>query len=842
MRVWAMVVIGSLLLGGCIGTKKVGTQSDGSILVPTGQFVRPVGTVVAFNGRPVDLAISPDRTTLFVKDHRGLVVVDVASKRVVQELAMAGGSSLHGIAVAPDDTVWLSNAGSFLRRAVPKEGKWTFDGEIDCGKAAVGGESYPCGLRIEPGGKRGYVALSRANRLAVVDFEARKVVETFEVDAAPFDVELAPDGRVAFVSCWGGPIPAKGRTQSASGTPIEVDERGVAKSATVVAVRTDTGRILWRTAVGLQPSQILYDREKRQLIVPCANADEVAILDAATGAIATKISVKPDPSLPFGSAPNAVALDGRRLYVANGGNNAVAVVALGEKPTLEGFIPAGWYPGALLFADRELVVANVKGTGSRRETSPGKYSVYNFTGSISCVPIPDARKLREWTRQAREDAQVPQVLRAIEKAGSGKKPVPIPHRAGEPSTIEHVVYIIKENRTYDQVFGKMARGDNDPSLCMFDREVAPNHYALAETFVQLDNYYCNGVNSADGHAWTIEGNAGSYLEKSFGGFTRSYPFGDDPLSVTTTGFLWDHVLAAGLSFRNYGEFDNAEPVNIKGFKAIYDDWKSGANKATFKQSIGVERLRGYTNPEFPGWNMTIPDQVRADAFLRELKGMKVFPNLVTLYLPQDHTSGSSAGMPTPRAHVADNDLALGRVVEALSKSPFWEKMAIFVIEDDPQNGFDHVDGHRSICLVISPYARRGALVSSFHNQTSVLHTICRILGIAPLNAMVALTDPMTDCFTDKPDTRPYQAIPANVPLDELNPSKSALSGKKLELARLSEQQDLTMPDRVDDDAMNRILWHTVKGIETPYPAEWAGPHGRGLKARGLMQTGDRDDD
>lgn len=838
---YCLLAIGVVLaLGGCVGERKVGAQSDGSTLVPTGQYVRPAGTALGLNGRPVDLALSADGKAVFAKDNRGLVVIDRQGKKIVQELAMPGGSSLHGIEVAADDAVWLSNAGSQLRRAILKDGKWAWDGEIDCGPAGVGGASYPCGFRIGDG-RRGVVALSRSNRIAVIDFGARKIMETFEVDAAPFDVELAPDGRVAYVSCWGGPIPAKGRTQDASGTPVEVDERGVTKSATVVAVRTDTGRILWRTPVGLQPSQVLYDSAKRQLIVPCANADEVAILEAATGAFVAKISVKPDPSLPFGSAPNAVVLDGRRLYVANGGNNALAVVDLGDKPKVDGFIPTGWYPGAVLLAGRDLIVANVKGTGSRRESSPGKFSVYNFTGSVSFVPIPDGRKLRDWTKQARDDAQVPQILRSLEKAGTGKKPAPVPTRAGEPSTIEHVVYIIKENRTYDQVFGKMKRGDNDPKLCMFDREVAPNHYALAEAFVQLDNYYCNGVNSADGHAWTVEGNAGSYLEKSFGGFTRSYPFGDDPLSATSTGFLWDHVLAAGLSFRNYGEFDNTEAIDIKGFKAIYDDWKSGANRAKFKHSIGVERLRGYTNPEFPGWNMSIPDQIRADAFLREFKGMKTFPNLVTIYLPQDHTSGSSAGMPTPRAHVADNDLALGRIVDALSHSPFWEKMAIFVIEDDPQNGFDHVDGHRSLCLVISPYARRGALVSGFHNQTSVLHTICRILGIPPLNAMVGLTEPMTDCFTDRPDTTPYQAIPANIALDELNPSKSALKGKALELALLSERQDLSAPDRVDDDAMNRILWHAVKGIHAPYPEEWAGPHGRGLKSRGLVESGDDDD-
>jgi hypothetical protein len=473
------------------------------------------------------------------------------------------------------------------------------------------------------------------------------------------------------------------------------------------------------------------------------------------------------------------------------------------------------------------------------------------------------------------------------------RPVPVPARAGDPSTIEHIVYIIKENRTYDQVLGDMAaerspRGRGKPELCIFGRDVTPNHHALAERFVLLDNWYCNGVLSADGHSWATEGNSTPYLERSFGGFTRSYTFGDDPLTYSSSGFVWDHVLAAGLTFRNFGEFDDASVIPPAGkgkhWKEVWDDRAAGTHAYAFGHSIGIENLRRHSDGEFPGWNLEIPDQVRADILLRKLRAMEEagqFPNLLIVHLPQDHTMGVTEGGPTPRACVADNDLALGRIVEALSRTRFWKSMAVFSVEDDPQDGWDHVDGHRSVCIVASPWAKKGAVVSAFYNQSSVIHTMERMLGLTAQNQLYAAAPLMTECFTDQPDFSPFTAEPNRVPLDELAPPKKPAAPTpgeggappsqkpnptpptttppttptegppKLTLADLYEitaRQDLSRPDQVRDHEFNLVLWHAVRGVDAPYPLEWAGAHGKGLPALGLQpdpaaaEEDDGDDD
>jgi hypothetical protein len=403
---------------------------------------------------------------------------------------------------------------------------------------------------------------------------------------------------------------------------------------------------------------------------------------------------------------------------------------------------------------------------------------------------------------------------------------------------EHIVYIVKENRTYDQVFGDLPQGNSDPSLCIFGREVTPNHHALAEDFVLLDNFYCNGVLSADGHAWAMEGYVTDYLEKSFGGFTRSYPFsGDDPISFSAAGFIWDNVLLHGLAFRNYGEMAKSTPVPANAtFLEILQDYRDKAGRISFKHDIQIDRLRRYSCPDSPGWNMRIPDQLRADVFLAEFRKYEQeggWPNLVIIFLPSDHTSGTRPGNPTPRAQVADNDLAVGRIVDAVSHSRYWPKTCIFVIEDDPQNGFDHVDGHRSLCLVVSPYTKRRAVISDFYCQTSVLHTMERILGIPPMNQMDAMAPLMTGCFTSRPDFTPYTCLSNRIDLAEMNPQTADLNEEDRHWAMLSLEQNLDEVDQADEDTFNRIIWHSVKGAGTPYPVYYAGAHGKGLKKLGL---------
>ena len=834
----------------------VGPQRGGiAHRVATSQTVRPVGDLLTLPGsRPVDIALTPDGRTLYVKDNRGVVAVDTDSWREKGFLKFpSGGGSMHGIAVSRDGRrIYATNSASLLgvATAIGPDGKLTWSRQITLPGPKGGGASYPCGLALSADEKTAYVCLSRSNALAVVDLDSGAVAAEIPVGVAPYAVVLSADGATAYVSDWGGRRPKQGEPSAPSaGTPALVDKRGVAASGAVSFVDVAARRSVAQVEVGLHPSDMALSPDGATLYVANANADTVSVLDTGARRVLRTLVVKPDPALPFGSAPNALALtaDGRTLYVACGGNNAVAAFDVSEggavAPTSRGWIPAGWYPGALAVSagGERLFVANVKGLGSRSQPDAATkgWSVYSYTGALQRVGLgASERARRAWTQQALADARVPETLRVAEKARAGRKAVPVPERAGEPSVIEHVVYVIKENRPYDQVLGDLPQGNGDPKLCIFGRAITPNHHALAEEFVLLDNFYCNGVLSADGHSWATEGNVTDHLEKSFGGFTRSYTFGDDPLTYSSSGFLWDNALARGLSVRNYGEMDYAG-VEPKGEYADIDrDWREKTGKFRFTHNIGVETLRRYSNPDYPGWNMQIPDRVRADIFLRELADFErrgvPLPNLLIVYLPNDHTEGSSPGRPTPAAYMADNDLALGRVIEGITKSRYWPKTCVFVVEDDPQAGFDHVDGHRSLCLVVSPYTKRGKVISQFYNQTSVLHTMQRMLGLPAMNQMDAGSALMRDCFAQKPDPRPYACKP--VPdelLRQVNPPLAALSSAERRWAELSASLPFEKFDQAPEDALNRILWHAMKGANAPYPSHLAGAHGRGLKPLGL---------
>ena len=803
--------------------RHVGELPGGGHVVATEQVVRPAGNVRVIDGRALDFVLSPDGRHVFVKLDDGVLALDTASLEITKRIELKEGGSMHGIAVSRDGTkLYVTGARSSLF-------------EIAAGDLALlrtivlpGNSPYPCGIALTPDGSRALVCLSRENVLGVVELASGKLEARIEVGVAPYDVVLAPEGNTAYVSNLGGRrLAANEPGDTSSGTPIAVDARGIDASGTLsrvdLAARAENASI----ECGLHPSDLELSSDGARIFVAAANSDAVYAVDSARFAIAERIDVRPDPTLPFGSLVNALALapDGRTLYAANGGNNAIAVVNLGapgEKSTLAGFVPTGWFPGALAVRGNELLVATLKGTGARvPDAKLGAYKSTHDRGSLAKVALGGARQLTAWTAQVRADSRVPQALRAQVRR----------MRPGVFAPIEHVVYVIKENRTYDQVLGDLPQGNGAPALCTFGREVTPNHHALAEQFVLLDNYYCNGVVSADGHQWATQGIALDYVEKQFGGATRSYDLGTDALAYASSGFLWDAVLLAGLSFRNYGEFDLAQ---IESPSGGWPDVQRAARAGELRwhATITPGPLKERSAPAYPGWELRISDQYRVERFLEDLARMEAaheFPSLAIVYLPQDHTSGAKAGEPTPRACVADNDLALGRLVEALSRSSFWRSMVVFVNEDDPQDGWDHVDGHRSLCLVAGPYVKRGARVRHFYNQTSVLCTIERILGLPPLTQRDAAADAMTECFTSEPDFAPWSALPNRIALDELNPPKS----------QARAEHDLSQPDRIDDDEFNREIWATVRGDE-PYPAEFAGAHGTGLRALGLELDGDDD--
>ncbi|HEX8524549.1 MAG TPA: bifunctional YncE family protein/alkaline phosphatase family protein [Tepidisphaeraceae bacterium] len=837
-------------------TRPVGSLQDDATLVPTGQLIRPPGQSVHYHGRPVDLALSRDGKIVFVKDSQSLLAIDAAQWKILDQVKYPkSGASLHGLVASKlTDSVFVTTTNSGLRQAkLDAQGKLDFVRSITLKRDEPNErqeDSYPCGLALSADEKTAYVCLNASNELAIVDLgggagAGGKLVHAVPVGMAPYAVVISPDEKTAYVSNWAGRRPTdKDKTAKSAGSDVVTDDRGITSTGTVSVIDLPARKVLAEIPVGLHPSALAMTGDGTVLYVANASSDTISVIDTAARKGLFEIPINPSNNLPFGSLPNAIHLspDHETLYTANGGNNAIAVIRRkgGEYETVKGFIPTAWFPSAVISDGdgNNLYIANAKGQGSRDPDNVGKWNSHSYWATVTKVKIPDAATLERYTEQVHRDAQIPQVLAAQERSRSTDvKPVPVPQKIGEPSLFKHVIYIIKENRTYDQVFGDLKQGNGDASLCTFGREVTPNHHALAERFVLLDNYYCNGVLSADGHAWVTQGIANDYLERSFGGWVRSYPFGgDDPQAFASSGFIWDSALAAGLSFRNFGEMTTTRREDKTTWLEIYRDWKSGTNKIKLNNITTNAALRRFSNPDSPGWNMRVTDQIRADAFLKELDRFtreKSMPNLMTIFLPGDHTLGTSPDAPTPAAMVADNDLALGRIVEAVSKSPFWKETAIFVTEDDPQAGFDHVDGHRSLCLVISPHTRRGQTISHFYNQTSILHTINLILGLPPMTQIQASAPPMHDCFISRDDIgagnlEPYECLKNNIPLDQMNPLKSALNGKALELAELSEQQRWDAPDLANEDALNRILWHASKGISVPYPAQLAGAHGKGL--------------
>jgi hypothetical protein len=455
---------------------------------------------------------------------------------------------------------------------------------------------------------------------------------------------------------------------------------------------------------------------------------------------------------------------------------------------------------------------------------------------LSLVPEPRAGELPALTRRALANMRYPRLAQASLPPRPGQPPRPVPERVGEPSLFKHVVYLIKENRTYDQVLGDLKEGNGDAALCVFGEQITPNQHKFAREFVLLDNTYCSGICSADGHQWAASAFATDYMEKSFAGFPRSYPDGMedddvDALAYSPAGFLWDNALAHGKSLRDYGEFaitrkswvDPARKDEPK-FLDHYREFVAGTHTINLCSEPAIESLRPCLATNTVGWDLAVPDVFRAAQFIKELKEFERtgdFPSLALICLPQDHTSGTAAGSPTPAAQVADNDLAFGQIVEALSHSRFWEQTCILAVEDDPQAGWDHVSGYRTTAYVISPYTKRRQVVSAQYNQTSLIRTIELILGLPPMNQMDATATPMFDCFTGTPDLTPFVAVKNNVPLDQMNPEPKKISDLLLrKQAYASARLPLRQPDQCPEDLLNRILWHAMKGSQAPYPA-WA---------------------
>ena len=675
-----------------------------------------------------------------------------------------------------------------------------------------------------------------------MDSNSGKVLRRLETGALPYDVLLL-NGK-AYVSNWGGRVADdKSVTGPAGrGSVVRVDPiRHIASEGSLSILDLKSGKAQ-EILTGKHASALALSPDKNYLVVANAGEDTLSVLDTRTDKIVETVSLREDDL--FGSSPDALTFspDGERLFVALGSRNCVAQIAFrAGRSRLMGKIPTGWFPGALAYDENRkmLHVANIKGAGSGHPVAAGapvKYNTHQYFGTLSLIPLPTTQQLAHLTGVV--DWNTRRAMTSVAKmaARPNQPPRPIPERVGEPSVFKHVVYIIKENRTYDQVLGDVKEGNGDESLCIFGENVTPNQHKIARDFALLDNTYCSGILSADGHQWADTGFSTDYMERSFAGFPRSYPDGMDDTDIdamaySPAGFIWDNVLKHGKTLRDYGEFTIDEvgwkDANRKGsptFKQYYDDFVKGGNETKIGCRPAIESLRPHIKTDTVGWNMRVPDVVRAAKFIEELKGYEAkgeLPNFMIICLPNDHTSGTSAGMPTPAAHVADNDLAMGRIVEAISKSKFWKETCIFAIEDDPQNGWDHVSGYRTTAYVVSPYTKRKTVVSTQYNQPSLLHTMELILGLPPMNVMDAIATPLYDCFTDTPDFSPFNAVPNNIPLDQLNPAPRALLDPiQKRYAQISATLPLDKVDACPDDLLNRILWTNRKGSKAPYPSHY----------------------
>jgi DNA-binding beta-propeller fold protein YncE len=886
-RLPSSLLVLTAVLAGCTGiqppattpanTERVGRHAAGHTVTPVNQVLTPLGRLIELPGlRPQALALSPDGRLLITSGKSSeLLVLDPDTAAIRQRVALPGDLrvepnpavaspnilepdkkgqlSFTGLIFSPDGRrIYLSNVnGSIKVFTVAPDGRVAPSHSIPLPPAGAPRrkEEIPSGLALSADGSRLYVCANLSNQLLELDPASGRVLRTFAVGVAPYDVVLTGDR--AYVSNWGGRRPGAGDLTGPAGrgTLVRVSpETHIASegSVSVIPLAPPAAAPATEILAGLHASALAVSPNGRYVVCANAGADTLSVIDTRTDRIVETIWMKPKPSELLGATPNALAFapSGRQLYVANGTQNAVAVVNFDpadRESMLLGLIPVGWFPAALVFDARRGIIAaaNLKGLPEKKQRASGApgegFNSKQYAGSVSLIPTPataDLPKLSEtvW-RNLRREA----VLEARLPARPGQPARVIPERIGEPSRIKHVVYVIKENRTYDQVFGALPLGKGDPSLCIFGEHITPNQHRMVRDFVLLDNTYCAGILSADGHQWSTTAFSTDYMERSFAGFPRSYPDGmgeddADALAYSPAGFIWDNARRHGVTMRNYGEF-MAPAVKWRDgrkgtpdFLACYRTWQGASNEAVFASYPMVETLRPFSPTAYVGWEMSVPDQFRADFILRELRDYEArgdFPALTFICLPNDHTSGTKAGAPTPAACVADNDLAFGRIVEALSHSRFWKEMVIFGIEDDPQAGWDHVSGYRTTAYCISPYTRRSTVVSTQYNTTSIIRTMEQILGLPVMNQFDASATPMFDCFTETPDFTPFRALPSNIPLDQMNPKPAAIADPILRRDALaSARMNFREVDKAPEDELNRILWRAMKGSRVPYPA-WA---------------------
>jgi DNA-binding beta-propeller fold protein YncE len=794
-----------------------GPDTSGGFLLVSGWRVRPAGKQIPLDTFPMSSALSKDgKHLLILNGGYNPPSVSVLRTDTMQELGRTPvADGWLGLTFSPDGKFVYVGGGS---RASVFE--FTFnDGKLEPSRTF---EIVPEKTRthrdfigdvaVSPDGRLIYAAGLFHDAVHVINPQSGRVIEKFATGRRPYRILFHPDGKSYLVSSW------------ADGT---VYHHSAVNGERIGLVRlgqhpTD---MIWRARKAEETEEDQKPWQYR-LFVAAAHTNSVysvGFSESKDMRVLEVINVAMRPRQPLGMTPSALALsaDQSALLVVCSDANAVAMVDLADsKSVVSGFVPTGWYPTAVrVLADNRTIVLNGRGLRSFPNPdgpNPARRAAVSHVGETPRVPQYVGR-IQTGTASVIDPFDVEQLDKYTETVLANspyrdeyldRAPIepgnPVPATPGEPSPIQHVLYIVKENRTYDQVLGALGKGNGDPKLTLFGEEVTPNHHKLAREFVLFDNFYVNADVSADGHNWSTSAIAPDYVQKmwpnSYGQRRRHYDYeGGEPAAIPPAGYIWTNANSAGVSMRNYGWWVNNAPAAPDGAPQI--------------ASVRDPVLAKVTNMKFRGFDMDYPDVKRAQVFiedLREFEKSGQMPKLMMLRIGNDHTSGTAAGKIAPASAVADNDVALGMIIEALSKSRFWPHLAVFVLEDDAQNGPDHVDSHRSPAFVISPYTRRGIIDSTMYNTTSMLRTIELIIGLRPMTHFDASARPMSAAFSTKPDTRPYEAEKARIPLDQRNPAQSATAARS---ARL----DLSEADRIDDEEMNDILWRALRADDPPAP-------------------------
>ncbi|MFE2521274.1 bifunctional YncE family protein/alkaline phosphatase family protein [Streptomyces mirabilis] len=845
-------------------TQQVGQVTANGQVISSDQYIAPYGSrTVINNGKIMSSSVSPDGSHLAASVTDGdasLVVMDLKTGQVKQRVGTASTDDLRitsgavgqeGPTYSPDGSqLWLGQSDGYTKFTVNPDG--TLSNPTAVPIPADGSKHALVGAAVfSADGSTVYGAVNGQNRVAAIDAATGTIKQSWAVGNAPRGIAMA--GNKLYVSNEGGrPAKAGDTTINSYGTQVPANpQTGATTTGTVSVIDlTDPTAAVGSIDVGLHPTA-LYAKNGTVFVTNTAD-NNVSVIDTRKNKVVQTIATQPWPEASVGYEPNAVTLtDDGRLLVTLGRANAVAVYRYKspqEPASYVGLLPTDYFPAEITTVGKKVVVSNTRGIDARRPTGKAGHGTHDTTSSLTQFTLPDDSVIRSQTGKVFQQNGWTRGSVSLAHGRGNQKQVPVPARLGAPSTIKHVFMIVKENRTYDQVFGDMPQGNGDPSVTQFGENVTPNQHALASQFGLYDNTYDIGTNSAEGHNWLMQADDPEYTESSAGEYTRSYDTEDDALGHQKSGFIWTGAQAAGKSVKDFGEFQSFEskPAGAS-WQNLYCDTKNMAATGQdtaypIQTGSAIPSLNKVSVSGFPLFDTSVPDIYKEQIWKQDFE--KNGPaNLNMFWLSNDHTGGPA----NAAAQVADNDLAVGRMVDEISHSKYWKDSAIFVVEDDSQAGLDHVDGHRAPIQIISPWAQHAAVDSHYYSQITMIRTIEQILGIHPMNQKDSAATPMRGAFTRHPDFTPFTALPNRTSLTDglktppacgvdtpapQDPGAAAVPSSKVPAAKRAlaatweewkTHQRLTGPGAIPDFAnpaqMNHFTWYQTHGWTKPYPGE-----------------------